>query len=812
MPKKRTSGEIFMNLKKLNVVGSVLHVAAHPDDENTTLISYLSNQKHLYTTYLSMTRGDGGQNLIGPEIRELLGIIRTQELLAARRLDGGNQMFTRANDFGYSKNPFETFDMWDRDKVLSDVVWAIRKARPDIIINRFKSDPNQRNHGHHTGSAMLSVEAFNLAGDRNAYPEQLKYVEPWQPKAIYLNTSWFFYGSREKFAKADKSNMAAVDLGVYYPLLGKSNTEISALSRSMHKCQGFGVIGSRGTDIGYFEFVSGQKHKEEFLDQVDFSWNRLAGGEEVSELIEEAIDNYDFSAPYTIVPLLMKIKRKIGEIEDNHWNKIKMQEVDQLVIDCMGLYVEAVSSERILTPGENSEVYVELTNRSPIDLQIKSLIVLPTMEDSLINKGITGNERVRVTLPLNIDEKAKYSNQYWLNEKAEIGSYTVKNQSLIGLPETPREYRVSFDLEVDGIPFSFSRPIVFKRRDPVAGEVFQPMEILPKVFVSIEDKVIIFDSEEERTVGVQIKSGAEKVSGELVMCHPKGWKIEPDTASFDLSQKGEVQRLEFRIIPPKGQAEGFISPLAIIEGDVYEKELVEIKYDHIPIQSVLRHSESKVVKLDLQKAGKNVGYVHGAGDDIPASLRQIGYEVDIVDPDQINVSTLSKYDAVILGVRALNTVEALRFKMQDILKYVHSGGNLIIQYNTSGSKVTNDFSPYPLNLSRDRVSMEDAPVKILEPDHSIMTWPNKISQNDFDGWVQERGLYFANEWDDNFTAILSSHDKGESPKDGGLLVAKYGEGNYIYTGYSWFRELPAGVSGAFRIFANMISIGKDTRP
>lgn len=814
-PKKWKSADIHEAIKKLNFLGSALYVAAHPDDENTRLIAYLANEVKATTAYLSLTRGDGGQNLIGTEIRELLGLIRTQELLAARRIDKGNQMFSRANDFGYSKHPDETFAIWDKEKVLADVVWAIRKWQPDIIVNRFDHRRAGRTHGHHTASAMLSHEAFDLTADPKVYPEQLEYVQPWQPKRMFFNTSWFFYGSRENFEKADKSNMLSVDVGVYYPILGKSNTEIAAESRSMHRCQGFGSAGSRGSQEEYLELIKGDKPQTDLFEGINTTWTRVKGGGPIGKILAQVEDNFDYDNPAKSIPALARAYKLIKGLPNGHWKNVKRNEIEQVIEACLGMYAEASATAYSATPGEELQLNLEIINRSAAEVQLNKIEFQPLKTDTSVAVSLGNNERYTlrksVTLPTNIP----FTNPYWLNEKASLGMYTVSDQKLRGLPETPRTFSVIFELDVAGVPLKVKRPIVYKRTDPVKGEVFRPFEITPPVYANLVDKVLIFgNTDAPKTVSVILKAGKDSLAGTLELERQKGWRVEPASIDFELNQKGEEQLFSFKLFPPKGQSEAAISPKVTLGDEVYDQEAIFIEYDHIPTQTVFRKSTARVVKIDLATAGRKVGYVMGAGDEIPASLEQIGYEVSLLEDGDFQLDNLRNYDAIILGIRAYNTVDRLKFYQSNLLQYVEDGGNLIVQYNTTRRlKVPQDkIAPYHLKISRDRVAVEEAEVRFLAPDHPVLNFPNKITSKDFDGWVQERGLYFPNEWGDEFKAILSSNDPGEPARDGGLLVAPYGEGNYIYSGYSWFRELPAGVPGAYRLFANLISLGQAEKP
>ncbi|SHH68845.1 PIG-L family deacetylase [Winogradskyella jejuensis] len=812
-PKKLNSSEIYEALQKLNVLASVLYVAAHPDDENTRLIAYMSNQIKARTAYLSLTRGDGGQNLIGPEIRELLGIMRTQELLAARGVDGGEQRFTRANDFGYSKHPDETLSIWNKDDVLADVVWNIRQFKPDIIINRFDHRRAGQTHGHHTSSAMLSLEAFDLVNDATKYPSQLKYTETWQPKRIFYNTSWWRYGSRDAFDKIDKSNMLNFDVGVYYPLKGMSNNELASIASSQHLCQGFGRMTSRGTQEEYIEFLKGEAlNGDNPFAGIDITWNRIEGGKAIGEILSNIENNFNFANPSSHIPQLLRAYQLLQNVKDEHWKTIKTEELKRIIEACAGLYLEVSAGSPTATKNERVNLRFEALNRSNTSIQLVSYNM--TSLDNAIEKNIvlSQNQRINLEEGITIPSNINYTNAYWLNKKGSLGMYNVEKQSLIGKPETPRAINVTFNLNIDGVSVPITKPVVYRYSKPEKGELYRPFEIVPPVSASLKDKVFIFDNDKQRDIEVIVKAGKDNIEGYVQLAYPNDWSVYPAKQKIEIVNKNDEQTLVFTVIPPKNQAEGLITPMINIDGEFYTRELVEIDYSHIPYQTVYLPSESKIVRLDIKKAGNNIGYIEGAGDVVPESLRQIGYNVTIIKPDQITSDNLSDFDAIVIGIRAYNILDDLKFKQKFLLDYVNDGGNLIVQYNTSRRLKADNIAPYELKLSRDRVTDENAEIQILEPNHPLLNFPNKITEKDFEGWVQERGLYFPNEWSDEFTPLFSTNDKGESPKKGSLLIAKYGKGNYIYTGLSFFREFPAGVSGAYRLFANMLSAGKENTP
>ncbi|OKL39815.1 PIG-L family deacetylase [Pontibacter flavimaris] len=808
-PEKPSAAKVLQDLQKLNVLGSVLYVAAHPDDENTRLIAHLANEKLYNTAYLSITRGDGGQNLIGPEISENLGIIRTQELLQARRIDGGQQFFTRANDFGYSKTPEETFTIWNREQVLADMVWVIRNFRPDVMITRFPPD-ERAGHGQHSASAILAEEAFKAAADPKRFPEQLRHVEVWQPKRLLWNTGVWSFKSQEEFEKYGKE-LLKIDVGGYNPLLGESYGEVAARSRSMHKSQGFGAGGARGTSIEYLQHTAGEKAQQELFESINTTWSRVKGGEKVQQLLRKAIDTYNPTRPADVVPALLAARKALQQLPDSPWKHTKTLELEQVLQQAMGLYLEVTANDYAAAPGQPVQLQVEAINRSEVPVTLQRVKYDFASSDTTLNISLKNNEPLKYGTRKTLPQGMAYTQPYWLREKGTLGMFAVQEQQLVGKPENEPAAQATFTLQVAGEPLQVQVPVVYKRTDPVDGEVYRPFVVTPPVFVNLREQVLMFANGEPKQVQVLVKSGKESIKGDLKLDLPKGWRSEPASVPFNLETKGAEQSINFMVYPPKKQEEAQLKAVATVEGKAYTLGLNEINYKHIPAQVTFPEAVARVVKLDLQKQGDKVAYLMGAGDDIPASLQQIGYNVTLLKDGDIRLNYLQQFDAVILGVRAYNTVDRLRHYQPTLLEYVKQGGNLIVQYNTSHALVMPNVGPYPLQLSRERVAVEDAAVRLLAPNHPVLNSPNKITQKDFEGWVQERGLYFPNEWSKEYTAILSSNDPGEPARDGGLLVAKYGEGHYVYTGYSFFRELPAGVAGAYRLFANLISLGKNNR-
>ncbi len=795
-PQKLNSVEIYEQIQKLNFLGKVLYLAAHPDDENTKLITYFSNHYHAQTAYLSLTRGDGGQNLIGTELREKLGAIRTQELLAARRIDGGEQFFTRANDFGFSKEPNETFAIWNKDEVMEDVIQVMETFRPDIIVNRFAHNTPGTTHGHHTASAMLSLEAYDIIKHK--------------PKRIFFNTSWWFYGSQEAFDAADKSNFLAINSNVFYPLKGKSNNEIAALSRSQHKCQGFGTLGTRGDEIEYLELLKGDlPNSNNLFEGIDTSWNRVKGGNEIGKILYEIEKNFNFGNPSVHIPNLIQAYDLIQKLEDSHWKEIKTKQIMKIIEACSGLFMEAIADSETITKDSKFNLQLEVINRSQSNVKLISINAL-NIKNETQNKPLKNNVKVSLEFKdVVLGNAVDYSNLFWLKEQQTEGMYQVSDKSIRILPEISTSFPVIFTMEIQGKTIEFVKNISYKFNNPDDGETYVPFTILPEFTSTIEPKVIIFNSTQPKEITVKVKAHKANASGKLSLAIPEDWKIEPKEIPFAIEVKNDERKFTFKIYPTKAEITSkMVAQITTSNGTILDKELVTIQYPHIPKQTILVTSASKVVKLDIATKGKNIGYIMGAGDEVNKNLENLGFQVTNLNPNEITTENLKSFDAVILGIRAFNVVDELKFKNKTLFDYVANGGNVIVQYNTTNNLITKEIAPYNVKLSRDRVTDENAKVTFLAPNHKVLNQPNKITEKDFSGWVQEQGLYYPNEWSSEFISILASNDPNETPKNGGLLIAKHGKGNYIYTGLSFFRELPEGVSGAYRLLANLIALDK----
>ncbi|HEV2804167.1 MAG TPA: PIG-L family deacetylase [Chthoniobacterales bacterium] len=801
-PPPMNAAEIQLALQKLNVLGRVLYVAAHPDDENTNLMALWSNGALYDTAYLSVTRGDGGQNLIGPELGERLGFIRTHELLAARKIDHANQFFTRAVDFGFSKSAPETLKIWDREKILADVVWMIRKWKPDVVVTRF-SPEDDKTHGHHTSSAILAREAFTAAADPKRFPEQLAFVEVWKPTRLVWNTSPFFFQNRN--IPFDPAGLATLEAGGFNPLLGKAFTEIAAAALSMHKSQGVGSPPQRGARKEYFKLLEGAPLTDNLFAGVDTSWARVPQSTAIAQKVKDLIATYSPADPSASVPKLLELRRELSKAAKNDWFATKTGEVDTLIAACLGLHMESSTTRPVVSPGQPLPIKFAAINRSNVPVQLLEARTpisgeqlrfdVPLPQDQLVSKELSP------TLPKDVAS----TQPYWLRKPPALGTYVVDDQKLIGLPENPPPFPVEVSVRVGDQELRYLLDTKYRTVDRVIGEVRENLVIAPPVFANLQNSVFVFADDKPKTVQVRVTSSTGPVKGELRLEPPQGWRVEPASVPVDLAAADNESYASFTIHAPPNPGEGTLRAIVKVDGRDYSFAREPISYQHIGTHLLMPAAEARIVHADIKKKGDLIGYIPGAGDDIPQSLQQIGYTVKVLDGSDITAETLKRFDAVVLGIRAYNTQDRIAAWQNELLAYVKAGGVVVVQYNTSDLK-TKAIGPAPLEISRDRVTDENAEVRILAREHPALNTPNKITADDFKGWVQERGLYFPSKWDPSWTALLSCNDPNEKPLDGGLLVAKSGQGYFVYTGYAFFRQLPAGVPGAYRLFANLVSL------
>src|SRR6266436_2840522 len=651
-PEAMSGGEIQLALQKLNVLGRVLYLAAHPDDENTNLIALWANGSLYETAYLSVTRGDGGQNLIGPELRERLGIIRTEELLAARRLDHAQQFFSRAIDFGFSKTAEETLRIWDHDKILSDVVWVIRKFRPDVVVTRF-SPEDQLTHGHHTASSILAQEAFAAAGDPKRFPEQLVLVKPWRPTRLVWNTSPFFFTNRN--LPFDPTGLTFLEAGGYNPLLGKAYTEIAAASVSMHKSQGVGRPPLRGARKEYFKPLEGDPMTSALFDGVDTNWSRVANSEPVAAKIRQIISDFHPADPAASVAELLDLRQALSELKDDDWVSEKKAELDQIIAACLGLHVEASTTSSTITPGQTAAIKLEAINRSNIPVTLQEVRFPLSGDSTRLDAALPPNELVTKDLSCKIPENTPYSQPYWLRQPGTLGTFAVDDQKLIGLPENPPHLPIEITLQVSGQELRYVVDTRYRTVDPVAGELRQSLVIAPPVFTDFANPVLMFATNQPKSVSVRVIASAGLVKGQLRLTAPDGWHVDPAAVQIDLKGANAETVAAFTVKPPEQNSEGTLRAIASIDGREYSFGRVRISYPHIGVHTLMPAAEVKVVRADIRKKGECIGYIPGAGDDVPESLQQIGYTVKMLSEADITAKNLGQFSAVVLGIRAYNT-------------------------------------------------------------------------------------------------------------------------------------------------------------
>jgi LmbE family N-acetylglucosaminyl deacetylase len=798
-PNLSGAAEARLALGRLNTLGSLMLIGAHPDDEQSATLAYLARGRAIRTAYLSLTRGEGGQNLIGPEQGALLGLIRTEELLAARRIDGAEQYFTRAIDFGFTKSADETFQRWGRDAVLADIVWNIRRFRPDVIAVSFSGTPRD-GHGHHQASGILGREAYAAAADPKRFPEQLKWVEPWQARRLVWNA----------FGQASGAAPVTLDTGEFNAVLGHSYGEIAGMSRSMHRTQAMGSAERRGSVTTTLVTLSGEPTAKDLFDGIDTTWNRVPGGAEAGRVLADAARSFDDNNPEKTIPALLEARARLASFKD-FWASRKRGEIEETIALCAGLWLDATAERWDAVPGSQTEI--TLTALERLRTPVRLMEVEAAGQRITVDADLPYNRAETRSVAWQVPAGAAYSQPYWLVEPPRGDLYTVPDQKLIGTPENAPVVSARFRVRVGGQEFDLVRPVQQRYVDRSRGELLRPVAIVPAVAVRFAEDVTMFPDERARTLDVVLRSARPGQAGKLELQAPAGWKVEPAVRDFQMKDAGEETTVSFSVTPPGASANAPLRAVAHLGSGAGSGAGIEvIAYTHIPPQTVFPPAETKLVRTDVRVLAKRVGYVMGAGDEIPQALRQLGCEVTLLGAGDLASGNLAPYDAIVTGVRAWNVRPDLAANRARLMEYVNGGGTLVVQYNTvDNNPALAGIGPYPMRLSRDRVTEEDAPVTLTDPSSPLLQAPNRITGADFDGWIQERGLYFATEWDPRYRTLMESHDPGEAPLAGGTLYTRYGQGAYVFTAWSWFRELPAGVPGAWRIFANLLSAGKVLR-
>jgi LmbE family N-acetylglucosaminyl deacetylase len=793
-------------LVKLSVVGTVLYVAAHPDDENTGLLAYLANDRLLRAVYVSMTRGEGGQNLIGAEQAPWLGLIRTHELLGARSIDGAEQWFGRQRDFGFSKSPIETLNIWGKDDALADVVWAIRRLQPDVVMTRFAPD-GKDTHGHHTASAQLALEAFALAANPTAFPDQLKHVQPWQATRIVQNRGFWTPPKPEEI-----TGMSRIDVNGFNAVLGRSYGELAAKSRSMHKSQGFGDAPEWGPDLEYFKLLAGSPMTTSPLDGIDTTWRRIKGGEKVRSLVQQLPAAFEAEKPWRLIPRLQAVEAALKQLPDGEWKARKLSEVSRIIVACAGLMVEARSIKPAIVPGSQLAVTLSALNRGGAKVTLKNVSFDQQPGNPTLATPLATGQLLRKSLEYAAPAITPLTVPPFLREPALEGRWSQSDVQSLGFPNERPALTVVFDFEVEGKPLSIERPVIFSATDPVMGERIHPVEVVPFATVKIAAPTLMFPSGDSKTLEVTVKATAGTAEGTLRLEVDNGWSVEPAEVPFSLVASAPQSTLRFQLKPdPKAAAKEGRAVLKLLAKDkaaAVAQQLYRIDYPHLPPLTALQPATVKLVRFDMAKPTQRIGYIQGAGDQVAEALSQVGHAVTVLSPQSLEQTKLQDFDVLIFGVRAFNVAPALEAEHARLMKFVEGGGVMVVQYNTNNRISTLDtpIGPYSFAISRDRVTEERATMTPSSAQHPLMRVPNVLTPADFEGWVQERGLYFAGTWDKRYETPFSLNDTGETPKQGAVLIGRHGKGVFVYTGLSFFRQLPAGVPGAFRLFENILSL------
>ena len=816
------SSTILQSLRKLQVLGSVLYVAAHPDDENNSLLPYLAKEKMYRTAYLSLTRGDGGQNLIGPEQGIELGMIRTKELLAAREIDGAEQYFTSAYEFGFSKSMDEALQVWDRQKVLADAVWVIRNYKPDVIIARFPPDA-RAGHGHHSASAQITREAFTAAADPNQFPEQLTNgVTVWQAKRLLWNT--FNFGG----ANTTSSDQFKIDVGVYNALEGKSYGELGGEARSMHKSQGEGRPRRKGEILEYFTTIVGEAPTRSLLDGVSTDWTRLGqNAERISSAIDAVIAAYNPLQPTLSLPALVKIYEQVKGLPVSVWKAYKLSTLQQIIEAAAGLSVEAFTVSEKAVQGDSISFTCAVNNRSTAVVNLENIAVSNQAFSKQVGQQLIQNKNYNYAVNMLPVASKNQFQPYWLQQPKKLdGMFLVNDYTVLGKAWNDPTISVQFTCTIEGVVFTITRPVLHKYVDLVKGECVQPFILIPPYELVVKPTVVLTNVLSEKgkknqatPLQLTVLSNQEKQTGASVrytlLDQKTGNQIYEKSVDsvFKDAKMSTIGMPIASFYNPANTSNAITASVAVTNTkgtQNYNEHLQKIVYDHIPNTHYLTQDIVKVVDEPIRVNGSKVGYIAGSGDLTEDALVQLGYRVEKITAANCTPQYLAGFDAIVTGVRAYNVNGFLKDGYLTLLQYVQNGGNLIVQYNRTGTNgLTPAMAPYPFTISGgSRVTEENAEVVFSIHTHPVLQSPNQITARDFEGWIQERSTYQATAIDARYEAPLLMHDKNEQPSSGSLITCAYGKGNFSYVGLALFRQLPAGVSGAYKLLANLIALPK----
>ena len=856
------ASETWRALQRLQTTATVLHTVAHPDDENGALLTWLSRGQGVRTALYSTTRGEGGANLIGPELFDALGIVRTEEHLAAVRYYGIDLFFSSAVDFGYSKRLDETLEKWDYQMLLEDMVRLIRYYRPDVIISRFQGN-RQDGHGHHQASGVVTLEAFKVAGDATRFPEHIaEGLQPWQPKKLYINRSRW----RRSNTETADTPVLKIDTGEYNALLGLSYAQIARQGLSYQRSQGVGQTrASKGASVTELQLIdttlpNQQKPEDSLFDGLNTTImgmaklaNTPALNAEFAELqksVNAAGQDYDARHPWTVVPHLTSglkttrsLMKKIQDLDldDTMRSHLlfllrnKEQEFMTAANAALGLSLEVLvqptgtrASETftVAIPGQKFSIGMRLVNPAPVAAElVKASLRTPegwnvrqTQTDS-DNQTIQTNQPVSITYEVEVPQDAAYTQPYWTRaSEYHDAVYTLKHPEHRFLPAAPPDVHGVITYRVDGVDFTLTQPAQTRSINRPWGEKRRLLTVAPAISLSMLPRIGVIPISESATattftVTVEVLNNIQgEAEGKLALAFPVDWSVSPEWAAFAFTHTGASKTFTFQVSAEGVEAgrDYTIQAGALSNGREYTTGYQVIEHPDLEPRHLYRPATMTLHGISLKlPENMSVGYIMGVGDKIPEALEQIGIDVEMLGTEELRTGDLNRFDTILIGIRAYAVRRDLIAYNSRLLDYVYKGGNLIVQYQTPEFDAA-PFGPYPYTMGRrpEEVSEEDAQVTILMPDTPIFQYPNQITEADFDGWVEERGSKFLTEWDANYQALLTCNDREQEPQHGGLLYAQYGEGTYTYAAYAFYRQLPAGVAGAYRLFVNLLTLGK----
>ena len=840
-------------LRRLNTTARLQQDVAHPDDEDGGMLTLESRGKGASVTLLTLNRGEGGQNKVGSNLFDVLGVLRTLELTAADRYYGVQQRFTRVADFGYSKSSEETFQKWHgHDIALGDMVRVIRTFRPDVLVARF-SGTSRDGHGHHEASAILTREAFRAAADPARFPEQIKEgLFPWQAKKLYIGNVCGFMAN----TCPDENYTLKFNTGEPDPLLGMSYIQFAMEGLRHQLSQGAGgwsvPAGDRFTFYKLVESVTPPTldkngHEKDFFDGIDTSLPALAsrlgadeakveflkpGLQEMQSDITKAGATVEADPSGAAGPLLAALRTARKLMQEVNTSALPTPEKSDLALELQTKEEQLAKAADLAlgadfqvtadvpagrdaddafmaVPGQSFKVKAEFSAKTPVEKVEAALDTPPGWKSKLIGKS-TPEGRDTWTFEVTLPTDAEYTRPYWHRDDPERDAINqIDNPAYLTLPFPPSPLGAHATYSLRGNE-GVAHAVATVSYDSPSGTLDRALAVAPAFSVAVDPggQVIPVESRGSRDVKVQVRGNLPHSHGALHLQVPDSWQVQPASAAADFQARGETREFTFHVTPT-GLKEGTAQIRAVLDsgGKSYSEGYSVVTREDLNTFYYYQPATQRISIVDVKvPAGLKVGYIMGAGDDIPTVLQQLGINVTLIPPDKLAGEDLSQYATIVLGIRVYDTQKEVADYNKKLLDYVSNGGTLVVQYNAGvGDFNAGHFTPYPADLSRARVSVEEAPVEILAPGDSVFHSPNEITQRDFDGWVQERGLYFMDQWDDHFKPLLACHDPGEPPQKGGLLKAKYGKGTYIYTGYAFFRQLPAGVPGAIRLYVNLLA-------